>query len=81
MNQIKCPIPHCTHVFSHGIGGWDAHVASLTAHPGWMSRVKDGDDRKRAFALRYPDFIERALTRRHVSGMIAKVSAEARKSA
>ena len=58
MTMKKCPIEGCSHVFAHGIRGWDAHVAKVDNHPTWKPRLRSMKGRKDAFSKEFPAFFQ-----------------------
>jgi hypothetical protein len=54
--KYTCPIDSCERVFSGSRGGWDAHVASLRMHPKWHPGVRDPEERKRLFRLKFAEW-------------------------
>ena len=55
---LPCPLPGCLHVFARGRSGWDAHVASVNAHPDWHPEVLDAVRRKKIFRREFSDWFE-----------------------
>jgi hypothetical protein len=57
---LRCPIPGCVKEWPNRRGGWDGHVGSLKNHPSWHPDVLHAAERRRLFALEFPEFFERA---------------------
>jgi hypothetical protein len=54
--ELRCPIDGCDKVYHGSRSGWDAHVASVKAHPSWHSELLNPASRKNQFRTEFPEF-------------------------